>query len=72
VIEVIELIGLIEVIKLLSINSINLQGLLMYAHIDKSLWKKLDPKADKCQLMGYQPGTKAFQLWRIWDQKIII
>src|SRR5258708_28400164 len=47
-------------------------GSIAYAHIDKSLQKKLDPKADKCRLMGYQPGTKAFQLWRIWDRKIII
>lgn len=47
-------------------------GTIAYAFIPKALRKKLDDKSDKCVLLGYAVGSKAYRLWRISDHRVII
>ena len=47
-------------------------GTIAYAFIPKALQKKLDNKSDKCILLGYAVGSKAYHLWCISDHQVII
>ena len=46
-------------------------GCAAYAHIKQN---KLEPRAKKCVMLGYQDGVKAYRLWTLerGDQKIVI
>ena len=46
-------------------------GCAAYAHIKQS---KLEPRAKKCVMLGYQDGVKAYRLWSLekGDQKIVV
>ena len=52
--------------------SLRIFGCNAYAHIPKENWKKLDPKAQKCVLVGYQRGTKGYRLWNHETGKLVI
>ena len=43
-----------------------------YAHIPSENRKKLDPKAQKCVLVGYQRGTKGYRLWNHATGKLVV
>jgi hypothetical protein len=55
-----------------SLHGIHEFGTITYAYKPKALCKKLDNKSEKCVLLGYTVGTKAYCLWRIRDHCIII
>jgi hypothetical protein len=42
-----------------------------YAHIPKEKRKKLDTKTQKCVMIGYEPGSKAYRLWNPSTRTII-
>jgi transposase InsO family protein len=42
-----------------------------YAHIPKEKRKKLDTKTQKCVMIGYEPGSKAYCLWNPSTRTII-
>ena len=43
-----------------------------YVHIPKAKCTKLSFKTKKCVMIGYEPGTKAYQLWDPQACKVIV
>lgn len=43
-----------------------------YAKIPDQMRKKLDPKSKPCKMLGYDENSKAYRLWDIEKQEIII
>lgn len=52
-------------------SSLKKFGCAAYAHVKQS---KLEPRAKKCIMLGYQDGVKAYRLWNLekGDQKILV
>jgi len=44
----------------------------VYVHVPTELRKALDPKAIKCKMLGYATSQKAYRLWDIEKQEIVI
>ena len=52
------------------VNHLRIFGCLAYSHISKEERHKLDPKAEKCVLLGYGMATKSYRLYDIKERKV--
>ena len=55
-----------------SIAHVRIFGCLTYAYIPNKFRRKLDPKTEKCVLLGYSTKSKGYQLWSFKRKNLII
>ena len=55
-----------------SIAHVHIFGCLTYAYIPNKFRRKLDPKTEKCVLLGYSTKSKGYQLWSFKRKNLII
>ncbi|KAK1427083.1 hypothetical protein QVD17_15766 [Tagetes erecta] len=48
------------------LSDLRVFGSVVYSHIDQN---KLEPRAQKCIMLGYPEGVKAYRLWRLGNGK---
>ena len=49
--------------KKLDVSHLRLFGCIAYVHVLDELWKKLDPKAEKCIFIGYSLEQKGYRCY---------
>ena len=55
-----------------SVAHLRVIGCEVFAHIPGGKLPKFEPKAERCVLVGYAENTKAYRLWSLERQRIII
>lgn len=52
------------------VNNMKIFGSIAYSHIPKELRGKLDPKTEKCILVGY--AQNGYRLWDLRKERVIV
>ena len=55
-----------------NVANLRVFGCICFRHIPSSLRKKLDTKAHKCMFMGYSTTQKAYRVWDLEEQRLVV
>ena len=56
----------------LNLSHVRIFNSIAYVHIPDGKWQKLDPKSDKCILVGYSPEQKGYKFFNPFTWKVYV
>ena len=56
--------------KKLDLSHVRIFGSITYVHIPDEEWQKVDPKSEKCILLGYSPEQKGYKCFNPSTRKV--